>query len=228
MRRLQLRLLLAAAVALVALVGFAPHGLAQEGGGDEDGTGDLTHASEECIHLLEEGGVPEDCQEAPNPILPERNEIIWGAIGFAAVFLFVWRFGLPAIKKGMNARTERIRHDLDQAEAQRQEAESVLSEYRTQLAEAKGEAGRIIEEARQTADAMRRDLSASAEADIAELRRRAAADIESAKLQAIADLRGEVANLAIGAAERVVERNLDRDTSTQLVESFIAQVGSGR
>ena len=47
------------------------------------------------------------------------------------------------------------------------------------------------------------------------MRERAAADIEAAKAQAIADLRGEVAALAIGAAEVVVGRNLDRDTQTQ-------------
>ncbi len=55
---------------------------------------------------------------------------------------------------------------------------------------------------------------------------RAAADIEAAKAQAIADLRGEVATLAIGAAEVVVERNLDRDTQAQLVEQYIASVQS--
>ena len=75
---------------------------------------------------------------------------------------------------------------------------------------------------------MKRDLQAQAEADIAEMRQKAAADIESAKAQAMADLRGEVATIAIGAAERVVEHNLDPETNKALVESFIDQVGSGR
>ena len=60
------------------------------------------------------------------------------------------------------------------------------------------------------------------------MRQKAAADIESAKAQAMADLRGEVATLAIGAAEQVVERNLDRETNMALIESFIDQVGAGR
>ncbi len=55
---------------------------------------------------------------------------------------------------------------------------------------------------------------------------RAAADIESSKAQAVADLRSEVARLAIGAAEVVVQRNLDPATQTQLVENYIEQVGS--
>ena len=58
------------------------------------------------------------------------------------------------------------------------------------------------------------------------MRTRAAADVESAKSQAIADLRAEVSQLAIGAAEVVVQRNLDRETNAALVESFIRQVGA--
>ena len=42
----------------------------------------------------------------------------------------------------------------------------------------------------------------------------------------MAELRGEVAQLSIDLAERIVERNLDRDTQRQLVDSFINQVGS--
>ena len=138
-------------------------------------------------------------------ILPETNEIIWGAVGFLVVFGFLAWKGYPAIKKGMNARTERIRGDLDAAEAQRTEADEVLAEYQAQLADARTEAARIIEEARQAADEVKADAAvAKAEADVAELRAKAAADIEAAKAQAIADLRGEVASLAIGAAEQVV------------------------
>ncbi|MCU1497242.1 MAG: synthase, subunit b [Acidimicrobiales bacterium] len=215
------RLLLAAAIALLSIVGFARPASAAEG----DVAG---HAEEECIHLLEKGGKLADCEAAPNPIVPETNEVIWGGIGFAIVFGAIAFFGFPAMKKTMNARTERIRSDLDAAESQRTEAERVRAEYEAQLAEARTQAARILEDARQAADEVKATLVAKAEADVAEMRAKAAADIEAAKVQAIADLRGEVANLAIGAAEQVVERSLDRETSVALVESFINQVGADR
>ena len=215
----KLRLLLAAVVALFVLVGLAPQASAE---------GEISHAAEECIHVLEDGGEPEDCHEAPNPILPETNEIIWGSVGFAIVFGFIYWKGLPAIKGGMNARTERIRNDLDSAEAVKAEADSVLADYRAQLAEAKTESSRIIEEARQQAEAMKRELAARADAEIAEMRQKTAADIEAAKVQAIADLRGEVTALAIGAAEQVIERNLDDAANRELVESYINRVGAAR
>lgn len=220
------RLLLVAVVAFFVLVGFAPQAWAQEEGGEA--TVEKSHDAEECEKILNEGGEPDDCHEAPNPILPELNEIIWGTIGFAAVFGFVYWKGLPAIKGGMNARTERIRNDLDSAETLKAEADTVLADYRSQLADAKSESSRIIEEARQQADAMKRELAVRAEADIAEMRQKAAADIEAAKVQAIADLRGEVTALAIGAAEQVIERNLDSAANTALVESYIDRVGAAR
>lgn len=214
MRRTIRLLIAAAAVVLVCLVGVArPAGAAED-------------PDKHCLEILEKGGTVDECQQAPNPLLPELNEIIWGGIGFLIVVGFIWKVGLPAIKKGMDARTERIRNDLEAAEQQRNEAQTILAEYQTQLADARNESARIIEEARQTADDMKRDLAAKAQADISEMRQQAAADIESAKAQAIADLRGEVANLAIGAAEQVVGRNLDRDTNEALVEQYINQVGA--
>ena len=221
MRRSRL-LLGAAAITLLIGGGFAPHASAQE---EEEGV-EITHASEECIHLLEEGGTIDDCQEAPNQLLPETNEIIWGALGFLVVFFFVAKFGYPAMKKSMDARTERIRSDLDAAEQQRAEADTLLADYRAQLADARNESARIIEEARQSADSLRRDQEARLSNDLAELRSKASADIESAKVQAIADLRGEVAQLAVGAAEVVVNKNLDHPTQVQLIEDYINQVAN--
>lgn len=167
-----------------------------------------------------------DCFESPNPLLPEINEVIWGAVGFVVVAGFLMWKGVPAIKKTMEERTARIEGDLAAAEAQKAETSQVLEEYKSQLADARNESARIIEEARQTADEMKQQLAAKAQADIAEMRQQAAADIEAAKAQAIADLRGEVATLAIGAAEQVVQRNLDQETNVALVEAYINQVGA--
>jgi F-type H+-transporting ATPase subunit b len=218
------KLLLLAAVAVGLVLAFGNPASAQEGEGEPD----IDHASEECIHILEDGGAIDDCQEAPNPLLPETNEIIWGALGFIVVFGFLAKFGLPAMRKAMNDRTEKIRGDIQAAENQRAEADQVLAEYRAQLNDAKAEAGRIIEEARQAADQIKRDQEARLQSELAELRTRAVADIDSAKSQAMNDLRGEVAALAVGAAETVVQRNLDSATQTQLVEDYINQVAAQR
>jgi F-type H+-transporting ATPase subunit b len=214
------RILLAAAAVVVAVVAFAP------AAGAQTEPRKLDKTEQECVDLLEKGKSVDDCQKAPSPILPATNELVWGAISFVILLGLLYKFAWPGLKKGLEGRTERIRSDLDAAESQRAEANQILSEYQAQLADAKNEAARVIEESRQTADAMRRDLQTRAEAEITEMRQRAAADIEAAKAQAIADLRNEVASLAIGAAEQVVGRSLDRDTNVALVEEYINRLAA--
>lgn len=164
--------------------------------------------------------------EAPNPILPEANEIIWGGLSFLVLFVAIAKWGYPMITRAMDARAERIRGDLDEATRARTEAETVLDDYKRQLADARNESNRIIEEARQTADQLRKDLMTRAEAEVSELRQRARADIDGAKSRAMAELRTEVSTLAIELAEKVVGRNLDAQSNKALVDSFINEVGA--
>src|SRR5437588_5807679 len=187
-----------------------------------------TTAAKECIDKLEKGGTIDDCQKAPSPILPATNELIWGAISFVLLFFLMSKFAYPALKKGMDGRAEKIRGSIDEAERARGEAQQILDQYQRQLADAKSEAGRIIEEARQAADKLRQDLKRQAETEVAELRGRAQEDIQAQVERAMADLHARVAELSIELAEKVVERNIDRETNLQLIENYINQVGTSR
>jgi len=219
--RTRIRVLIAVAgVALVVALTAAP-AFAQDA---EPNFADK--AAEECHKLLEEGKSVDDCQKAPNPLVPELNEIIWGSLAFLVLLGVMWKFGVPAVKNMEQAREDRIRNDLEGAEKARTDAEAEKAQYLTQIAGAREEAGRIIEEARQSAEQVRRDLIARAETEAAEVRARAEADTAVQRQRALTELRGDVAQLSIDLAERIVERNLDRDTQRQLVDSFIDQVGS--
>jgi F-type H+-transporting ATPase subunit b len=179
-----------------------------------------------CYEKALKGGdfVPDDCQKAPSPLKPANNEIIWGSLAFAALFVAMWKFGVPAVKNMEKAREDRIRNDLEGAESAKAEAETEKAQYLAQIAGAKEEAGRLIEEARQAAETVRTDLVARAEQEANDIRARAQADIANQRNQAMAQLRTDVASLSIDLAGRIVERNLDSDTNRQLVDSFIDQV----
>jgi len=220
-RTLLASLLLTVVVGLVAL---APPASAQE----PEAEPELSEDTVECIEQAEEADDPEACQESPNLILPATDELVWGSLSFAVLLFLLYKFAYPQVKQGMDARTERIRAELQAANTAKSDAQGVLDEYRAQLNDAKAEAGRIIEEARQAADAIKRDQEVRLQSELAELRQRAVADIDAAKANAMSDLRGEVALLAVGAAETVVQRNLDPATQTQLVEDYINQVAAQR
>ena len=168
----------------------------------------------------------EGCVEAPNPIIPEVTEIIWGGLAFAVLFgLMTWKL-FPAVKDNMDARSDKIRDDLAAADKAKADAEAERARYEAELGDAKSEASRIIDEARQQADTVRADLQARADDDIAEMRRQAAADVEVSKVQAMDDLKSEVSDIALGAAEMVIGGSLDRAAHTSLIDEYIDQVGS--
>jgi len=231
--RIRMRTLVAVAgIAAFATIAVGPAAFAAEGGESPGARTEATveeefadHTAEECFNLLREGKKVDDCQKAPSPLVPAIDEIIWGSLAFAVLVVFFFWKGVPAIKNMEKAREDRIRNDLESAERARTEAEAEKAQYEAQIADSRNEGGRIIEEARQSAEQVRRDLIARAEADAEEIRARARADIANQQAQAMSQLQGDVANLAIDLAGRVVERNLDDATNRQLVDSFIEQVG---
>ena len=84
----------------------------------------------------------------PNPILPEPVELIVGAIVFLIVFAALAKFAFPSLNAMLAARTDRIQGELERAEQTHTEARNELESYRRQVAGARDEANRIVEEAR--------------------------------------------------------------------------------
>lgn len=180
-------------------------------------------ADKDALKELEEE--LEGCLEAPSPIIPEINEVIWGGLAFFVLLGAMIRWGFPAVSATMQGRTERIRSDLEAAEQAHAEAAQAKQDQLAQIAEDKANASKIIDEARQEAAVVKADLQSRAEAEIAEMRQRADADVAAARERALADLQTEVNEIVVGAAGRVVEQNLDVNTQKQLIDNYIASVG---
>ncbi|MEZ5143963.1 MAG: F0F1 ATP synthase subunit B [Acidimicrobiales bacterium] len=153
-------------------------------------------------------------------------EAVVAAIASIIVFALIWWKGGPPIKNMWNGRIERIEGEVTNAATARADGEQALTDVRTRIANIDEERNRILGEGRQTAEAVKAQIIAKAEQEAADLRARAAADAESAKAQAASDLEAEVGRLALGAAEEVVERNLDQTTQHDLIEAYINQVAA--
>ena len=169
----------------------------------------------------------DDCKKAKSLLVPALPEIIWGGLAFLIVLVVLMKFAFPALKKGLKERSEKIQGDLDAASRARESAEAEAAQYRSQIGDARSEASTIIEDARADAERVRREVVERAEAEAADIKARAAEDVRLAQERALSDLRAQVADISIGLAEKVVERNLDRATQEALVESYIDSVGNG-
>jgi F-type H+-transporting ATPase subunit b len=160
-------------------------------------------------------------------LYPHAPELIVGFLSFAVIFYFLWKWVLPRAAQMLDERRAQIQGQLENAEQTRQQAEQELSDYRAQLANAREEGNRIIEEARKTADQLRRDIQANAEQEAQNTVVRAQEEIRAERDRVFNDLRIQVGEIAVDLAGRVVGQSLDKQAHEKLIDDYIEQVASG-
>ena len=148
----------------------------------------------------------------------------WVLIVFIGLFVILKVFAFGPILKSVEAREQALEDAINAAQRDREEAATLLAEHRANLEASRGEAQKIIADARIAAERVRAELVEQAHAEQASMLARARQEIESEKTRAIAELRREAVDLAIAGASKVIEKNLDQDANRKLVESFLASV----
>jgi F-type H+-transporting ATPase subunit b len=149
--------------------------------------------------------------------------VITQAISFLIFLAILYFAAFRRIGGVLEERRSRIEQGLQDAEQARRDRESAEAERVSTLQEARREANDILARAQKVAQESRDADIAATKAELERLRERAAADIESEKQRAIADLRGEVADLALRAAGRVVGETITADRERRLVADFLAE-----
>lgn len=157
------------------------------------------------------------------PMLPE---VFYSLAAFAVLFAVLAKFAFPPIVGMLEKRESTIRESIEKAEQTRVEAERLLEEYKQQLAEARGEAQKVIEQARKLGEDSKTKIEAEAREEAAKLLARAREEIEAEKKKALIELTEKVADLSVGAAGAVVGKTLSAEDHRRLIDDYIAQVGA--
>jgi len=166
--------------------------------------------------------------EVVNPVLPDTSELLWAAVFFFLLLIFMWKVCLPPIKKAMRQRDDQVQADREAAERARTDAEQVKRDYDATLAEARADATRIIDEARTAADARRSEIVGAVETELAEARTVAMAEIDAQRAAALSSLRGDVGGIATDAASAVVQRDLDQAAQSAVVDTYLSDAIESR
>lgn len=145
-----------------------------------------------------------------NPVVPDEiGEIFWGAVAFFGLWILMRYWLLPPLMKIREQRRAKEIGDLEAAEQAKVAAEQVRRDYDATLAEARTRAAEVLEEARSTAEAERSTKVAAAEAEVATQRQAAMAELEEARAAAVTEMSGDVADLAVTAASKIVDAPVD-------------------
>jgi F-type H+-transporting ATPase subunit b len=121
-----------------------------------------------------------------------------------------------------------IAQGLEDARIAAEARANAEKEAREIIAEAQNTANQRIREASERAEAAGHEITTHAEAEAAKVREAARADAEQERDRVLGDLRGQIASLAIAAAQRLVQDNLDERRQHALIDEFFSGVRSGR
>ncbi|MDP9320384.1 MAG: F0F1 ATP synthase subunit B [Chloroflexota bacterium] len=151
--------------------------------------------------------------------------VLVAIVQFLILFFLLQRFLWGPIQKTLQARADRIREGLENAEAAKREREQMKTEVERLLAEARREAAAIAERATKAAEAAAAQIRAEAKAEGDRLRERAKADAEQLHQQALSQLRAEVASMAVLAASKILGKEVDANTHRALIERSLDEAG---
>ena len=163
--------------------------------------------------------------EEHNPLVPEWIEVALALVVFAILVFVFAKFVVPNFEKTYAERTDAIEGGLKQAEQKQAAADEKLAELEKQLGEARQEAARIREEAREQGAQIVSEMRDQAQTEAARIVEHGKSQIEAERQQAVTALRAEVGALATGLAGRIVGESLDDEArQSRVIERFLADL----
>ncbi|MCX4917072.1 MULTISPECIES: F0F1 ATP synthase subunit B [unclassified Streptomyces] len=164
-------------------------------------------------------------EETENPLVPPIPELVIGLLAFVIVFGFLaWKL-LPNINKVLEQRREAIEGGIEKAEAAQTEAQSVLEQYKAQLAEARHEAARLRQEAQEQGATLITEMRAEGQRQREEIIAAGHTQIEADRKAASQALRQDVGHLATDLAGKLVGESLeDHARQSRVIDRFLSEL----
>ncbi len=146
----------------------------------------------------------------------------WTLMVFFGLLLILGRYAWGPILQAVDAREKGIQSALDEAARRNEDAAKLLAEHREQLADARRQANELIAQGREAGEGVRKDIEVKARAEGQAIVDRARAEIQRERDAALDALRRESVDLALAAASRLIQENLDQKKDRELVERYLS------
>ncbi len=145
------------------------------------------------------------------------------SISFGILFLLLLVFGLKPITKILDERSSKIKKSLDQAEFIKNQVAKTEQMVQEQLAQARKEGQDMVAQSAQIGERLREEARQQARQDAEAIVAKARAEIKAEREEDIAKLREEFVDVAIQAAEKVINKSLDKETHRQLIQDTLEE-----
>ena len=153
------------------------------------------------------------------------GDFILIAGSFILLLVLVKKYAWSNLTSIFEQRAEKIAADIDGAEQARQKAEVLAQKREDELAGSRKEAKTIIENAKETAEKSKASILADAKLEAGRLKEKANQEIAQNKAEALQSVKGEVADLTISLAGKIISQTLDGHAHKELIDQYIDQLG---
>ncbi len=144
-------------------------------------------------------------------------------VNFIILFGLLYLVAYKPIMRMLDERSRRVKESMEQTEFIKQQAERAEEETKKRIEEAGREGQELVARAVRTGEEVRRQAQGEARQDAETLITRARVEIQRERDEAIDELRKEFADLTIMAAEKVIDRSLDREAHRQLIDKVLKE-----
>jgi F-type H+-transporting ATPase subunit b len=154
-----------------------------------------------------------------------EDATFWALVGLILFFALIIYMKVPGkLTAALDNRAETIRTELEQARRLREEAQALLAEYQRKAREAEAEVEEIIDQAKREAEAFGAEAKKRVEDYVVSRTKMAEGKIAQAEAQAIREVRSLSADVAIGAAQRILAARARGAAAEGLIKQAIDDV----
>ena len=153
------------------------------------------------------------------------NGLIAQIVNFVLLFVLLYMVAYKPVLRMLDQRSQRVRESMEQAEEVNRRLAQAQQDYELHLEQARKEGQAIIAQASQAADRLREESVRQAKEEAQKLVEKAKSEIDYERRRAMAELREDVANIAVLAAGKVINRSLDPEAHRQLIQDFLKETG---
>jgi F-type H+-transporting ATPase subunit b len=149
--------------------------------------------------------------------------LLMNLVTLIVLYLILKKFFFEKVRDFVQAREQTVKDAFDNAEHVNKLADEKLREYNEQLSQIDAKSREAVKESKQRADARAQEIIEEAHRKAGELRAQADREIEKERLKSIGEMRDQIASLALYAAEKILEKELDATAHTAIIDSVIEQ-----
>lgn len=163
---------------------------------------------------------------APMITAAKLKDLFWRTVNFIALLIILVKFLAKPIANGLSGRQRGIQEEIEDLEAKRDEAERSYKEFEGRLAGMEKEMDAVVEKAVALAEVEKVRILNEAEQSAEDIKRQAEAAVQAAVVEAKRSLQEEVAEQAASMAEELIVKNLTPEDQVAITEQYLEKVGA--